>query len=443
MEVLRRRLSVSHVDVNGGEVKEPKKEVKNEDRSLLVELSKQTVIDIVQLPTVAVSQTETDRDRHRRASFSGKTMKELGAPLARVTDGGAVGFACKKGLKPEAPNQDSFFIIKVPGELALYGVFDGHGPCGHDVSEFVKNELPKLLLKDPNIKVDPRQAMIDGFQKVQALLEQATEMGKLTAQFSGTTATVALHLLETDDLYIAHVGDSRAILARELQGGQLHQFMNENQQQGAKIDHLKESGQGNMGIVPVLSTQAGQTPEERTSGLAAADLTHDHKPDDPKERERIESCGGRVMFDGYYNYRVYAQHGRYPGLNMSRALGDLAGYYDAGLSPIPDIAYHKLGRKQDSGAGFPGSPPGEVNGPGSKTRSSVTHRQGVDKFMLICSDGVWEFISSQDAVELCHDLIQKNTNECAEMLARESWDRWTKHMMGHVVDDITVVCILF
>jgi serine/threonine protein phosphatase PrpC len=129
---------------------------------------------------------------------------------------------------------------------------------------------------------------------------------------------------------------------------------------------------------------------------------------------------------------------------MSRALGDLAGYYDAGLSPIPDICYHKL-RKSDNSkkAGDTAKFPGSVNeGSGSPMRD-ITNRPGVDKFMLICSDGVWEFISSQDSLELCTKLIQKNANECAEMLARESWDRWTKHMMGQVVDDITVLVVNF
>lgn len=33
------------------------------------------------------------------------------APLYNVTANG-IGYACKKGLKPESPNQDDFFIIK-------------------------------------------------------------------------------------------------------------------------------------------------------------------------------------------------------------------------------------------------------------------------------------------------------------------------------------------
>ena len=56
---------------------------------------------------------------------------------------------CKKGLKPESPNQDDFSIVVENGSLIL-GVFDGHGTHGHEISNFIHNLLPKLLLTHPN-----------------------------------------------------------------------------------------------------------------------------------------------------------------------------------------------------------------------------------------------------------------------------------------------------
>jgi len=153
-------------------------------------------------------------------------------------------------------------------------------------------------------------------------------------------------------------------------------------------------------------------------GFVAVDLTQDHKPDDPQERLRIEEKGGRVVFDGYYNYRVYAKSGRYPGLNMSRAMGDLAGYYDAGISPIPDVKNLSICTTE----------PADVE-------------RGVDKFLLLCSDGVWEFLSSQECVDICSQFQQHQAQACAETLAKESWDRWNTHMLGQVVDDITAIVV--
>lgn len=64
--------------------------------------------------------------------------------------------------------------------------------------------------------------------------------------------------------------------------------------------------------------------------VIAEDLTIDHKPDLPEERHYIERNGGRVAFDGFANHRVYVKNGTYPGLNMSRALGDILGSTHAG-----------------------------------------------------------------------------------------------------------------
>ncbi|CAE8651763.1 unnamed protein product, partial [Polarella glacialis] len=52
---------------------------------------------------------------------------------------------------------------------------------------------------------------------------------------------------------------------------------------------------------------------------------------------RIEEAGGQVRFDGCWNHRVYVTGKRYPGLNMSRSLGDLAGFNNAGISATPTI----------------------------------------------------------------------------------------------------------
>jgi hypothetical protein len=81
--------------------------------------------------------SETDADLHRRPSRQTKTscLRSRGIQL-NVEDMATlgVGVACTKGLKPEAPNQDSFVVVCFDNELRIYGVFDGHGKQGHFVT---------------------------------------------------------------------------------------------------------------------------------------------------------------------------------------------------------------------------------------------------------------------------------------------------------------------
>merc|ERR1711865_312558 len=118
---------------------------------------------------------------------------------------------------------------------------------------------------------------------------------------------------------------------------------------------------------------------------------------------RIEKAGGRVVFDGYANHRVYSKKGRYPGLNMSRCLGDIVGHVEAGISCEPETKVVKL-----------------------------TDNDGI---LLVCSDGVWEFISPQEAVEIVKRYPKEEVTKAANDLTREAWDRWIKEEGGSVVDD--------
>lgn len=48
----------------------------------------------------------------------------------------------------------------------MYGVFDGHGPCGHDASAFCHRELPLNLLSDPLLRSDVSAALKNAFLAV-------------------------------------------------------------------------------------------------------------------------------------------------------------------------------------------------------------------------------------------------------------------------------------
>merc|ERR1740121_22906 len=142
-----------------------------------------------------------------------------------------------------------------------------------------------LFVQSEHRGKDPKKAFEESFVQCQ---KEVDGLARLDASLSGTTVTMAYHEVKDDILWIAHVGDSRAVLAKT---------------NGKEVE--------------------------------AEDLTVDHKPDLPSERTRIESSGGRVLFDGFYNHRVFSKNGMYPGLNMSRAIGTRSGTRRPDCRPCP------------------------------------------------------------------------------------------------------------
>jgi len=166
---------------------------------------------------------------------------------------------------------------------------------------------------------------------------------------------------------------------------------------------------------------------DKKGKLKSVDLTVDHKPDMPEERKRIEAAGGVVLFDGGWNHRVYAKKKdargkRYPGLNMSRAMGDLRGFHDAGISAEPDVATRTL-TSSDA------------------TVTTIEVDPAEDKFVMLCSDGVWEFLPSQQVVEKVSEFATNEATQAAEAIAEMAWRLWIRELGGNVVDDIT--CVIF
>ncbi|CAG9472182.1 protein phosphatase PPM5, putative [Plasmodium vivax] len=443
------------------------------------------------------------RASHFQEDFEKKCVKIKGE-VDKLNENG-IGYVCRKGLKPESPNQDDFTIITTEN-LALYAIFDGHGPYGHDVSNYVQKELPYMIIKNENFLKNPKEVFTNAFLSIHANIEKTTnayleefankhkgnskggnskrlplnkqrnssvvsthfdlnmkqlgnsddeeeedddddddddnnlsensnsgdkdryghtdsdsnsdsdhhndsddnegaknshlkvkkseskkranekdstkrEKGqtlnkkkkkkkkKKEAYFdstmSGTTATIIVHLFQEKKLYVAYVGDSRAVLGRRKKG-----FPNV---------------------------------------LEAFDLTKDHKPNSAAEKKRIINSGGQVLkLEGDIPYRVFLKNKFYPGLAMSRAIGDTIGH-QIGIISEPDFM--------------------EIN-----------INEDEDILVLICSDGVWEFISSEEAINLIYEFGYDNVQDAVENLAKESWDRWLNEE-ENIVDDITIQAI--
>lgn len=91
---------------------------------------------------------------------------------------------------------------------------------------------------------------------------------------------------------------------------------------------------------------------------------------------------------------------------MTRSIGDTV-LSEYGVSPVPEVTYTRLG--------------------------------ATDEFMVLASDGVWEFMTSQDVADFIGRMRRegKSAAHASEALVREAVRRWRRNEV--VVDDTTAV----
>mmetsp|Transcript_10050 Transcript_10050/g.22580 ORF Transcript_10050/g.22580 Transcript_10050/m.22580 type:complete len:458 (+) Transcript_10050:129-1502(+) len=270
--------------------------------------------------------------------------------------------------KGDPENQDAYVASSsASGSKCFVGVFDGHGEMGRHMSNFAKNALTKSLFQHKDLHADPKVALENAYKTTQNQIE--TNHRGSAAQ-SGTTAVSAYQ--HRDRLFVANVGDSRAVLGR--------------------CDTARRN-------------------------VSAVDLSRDHKPSLTDEKARIVAAGGTVeqmsfpvMHNGGIHWmrggpeRVMSRNG-FGGLAMSRSLGDLS------LRPFVSSQPEVIDRRLDSR----------------------------DKVLVLGSDGVWDHVSSQEAVDIAakHDNPESAAREIAGV-ARRRWNADTDGMMS---DDITAVVV--
>jgi len=143
----------------------------------------------------------------------------------------------------------------------------------------------------------------------------------------------------------------------------------------------------------------------------AIPLSVDQKPENPKEKARIIKAGGRVEplpgppGEDCGPPRVWLPEVDVPGLAMSRSIGDEISQR-VGVISVPEITEHEI--------------------------------KSNDIFAVWASDGVWEFLSNEQAVDIVWRAKDNLKNAAANLVAEAS-KRWKQE--EEVVDDITCVII--
>ena len=60
-----------------------------------------------------------------------------------------------------------------------------------------------------------------------------------------------------------------------------------------------------------------------------------------------------------------------------------------------------------------------------------------DQYLVIASDGLWEFMTDQEVIDICHASAEKGCRATVDLLIMEANGRWMKE--EQVIDDTTVV----
>ncbi|CAB9506024.1 2C and cyclic nucleotide-binding/kinase domain-containing protein [Seminavis robusta] len=384
----------------------------------------------------------------------------------------------QRGYYPDDPhkqNQDEFGThLQFAGvdRDAMFAVYDGHGKNGHACSQFARERLPKAIAKhvrrircqkyqntrDNNKKGgwDPsRWPMLNrkeyeaccrrAFLEVnQAMHDEPTVPDSL----SGTTATaVNFH---GNFVSVSNVGDSRVVLGHrvksnpdnsisvncrmaEMASASANTNANEEEKYDMDDEISYKSGRLAVGqpvITPGGSFQTRQLPPPPGTRVIAMPLSRDQTPYRKDERERVEARGACIMTtdqmqgkEAVHNDwgdmvfgemldiegdspRVWIKGGDSPGCAFTRSLGD--SYSEPiGIIAEPEILTTELTENDD--------------------------------YLVIASDGIFEFMTNQNVIDLCE--ASESPLMACEMIVKAAYQQWLSY--ENRTDDITiVVCFL-
>mmetsp|Transcript_5942 Transcript_5942/g.8888 ORF Transcript_5942/g.8888 Transcript_5942/m.8888 type:complete len:461 (+) Transcript_5942:317-1699(+) len=317
---------------------------------------------------------------------------------------------------------------------SLFGVYDGH--AGDLCSSYLEEKLPAKIgnLKYPDKKPDMEDAIL-------SLDEEFLDLPK--SRTNGSTCVFAV-VRSLDEKISSHEAKTKTEILTTIEETKVadekenEEFGEEKRVNKAKLKHFPLSPRAQLlkgGTVPELFAS------ERNRGLTAPvkplkvsditdsgkgfavtlcnvgdsravllkkdgswkQLTRDHKPSLPSEKERIQKAEGSVEND-----RVDGQ------LALSRSIGDWNYKLNGKLRPHEQkvIALPEISR--------------------------IIAREG--DTLLLCCDGIFEKLSTRDVCKFLHtDLTESSFSDPALSLARLldlSLDKGSK-------DNMTAVCICF
>lgn len=270
----------------------------------------------------------------------------------------------------------------------LFAVCDGHGTSGQRIADYVKNKFPSILQEN--------------------LLDYL-----IAGRSPRTRQKLGCTYPDKTDIITA---------IKET-------FVNINEQLSWMTLDIKYSGSTFTGVLffgdklyvinlgdsrTILVRQGSDNTKFVQDDFAIKQLSKDHTPENEKEKHRVLNAGGRIdsFRDRHDNpmgpKRVWLMDYDEPGLAMTRSFGDTIAH-SVGCSDTPEILEYSI--------------------------------QMRDRFLVIATDGIWQWLSNQDVGKTIYPFYLKNDAEGAAIqIMKEANSAWLEHSEG-IVDDMTCIIV--
>uniref|UniRef100_A0A7N0UPY0 protein-serine/threonine phosphatase n=1 Tax=Kalanchoe fedtschenkoi TaxID=63787 RepID=A0A7N0UPY0_KALFE len=283
----------------------------------------------------------------------------------------------QRGYYPDSPdklNQDSFCVrTKLQGDPNVH--FFGVFDGHGQFGTQCSNFVKERLVEELSNNPVLLEDPLKAYNSAFEVTNTELHNSEIDDSMSGTTAICVLFVGDT--IVAANVGDSRAVIA------------------------VKEDNK-----------------------IVAQDLSCDQTPFRKDECERVKECGARVLSvdqveglkdpdiqswgdeetEGGDPPRIWVQNGMYPGTAFTRSVGDSVAE-KIGVVAVPEVSTVKLNSNH--------------------------------LFLVIASDGIFEFLSSQAVVNMVSEC--SDPRDACDVVAGEAYKLWLEH--ENRTDDITIIII--
>ena len=280
-------------------------------------------------------------------------------------------------------NQDSYIILNNIFDIDynIFGILDGHGNYGHLASQYVVKKLSEIFTNEGiyNFKNKREINTEKIFEKlsykncefikniINNINKDIMVQNEFNVNYSGTTCNL---LFQIGRYFIcSNTGDSRCLLFKS-----------------SLLDKKKNE---------------------------IENFSYDHKPILEKEKKRIDKLGGCVHqtidYEGEFTgpYRVWVKDEEYPGIAVSRSIGDNVAE-KIGVISDPDFIIKSF-------------------------ESSFN-------YCVLGSDGVWDVLTGKDLINLICPFFEILDGEgAAKRVVDEAIKLWGKK--GKLRDDITCIVV--